>query len=661
MAGERTIKIKFIGEAKQLEAAALRAETRMEKFEKATGKLSAAAGRLASATKVMIAPGAPAALASLAVPAIGLAGTLAAAGAAAGVFGAVTKSAMKEVSEASTKVKDLNDKVALYGREAEIQKKRGEDNEKTLKKQSDAALELQARLSLLPAPVRAATVQYLGMQNAWNAFVDKNKPAVFGIMASGYSLIRKNVGKLQPLFDVGARAASNALGALTRFADGGGIDRLVNFLARNAGSAFENLQRIATNVFSFIGSLFDQTETQGRGFLEVLADGSEKLARFGDGGGLKKLIEFLDKGGGAAGQALVQIGQAAIVIAQALGPLAPITVAVATALAAIIAALPPAVITTLVGAWIAYTVALAGYNAVVTVVAAATKAWAAVQTALNFVMNANPIGLIIIGIGLLIAGIVLIATKTQFFQTIWAAVWGFIKSAAGAVADWFTGTIVPSFKRAFDQMMSFFGAVGNFFKSVWNIIVDAVKFAYNWYVSYIKLIINVIKTIVTAVAQVNAQIKEKFVQFVAYIAQLPGKVTSAARGLFDGIKNSFKSAINWIIDKWNNLSFSLPSISTPFGKLGGATLSTPNIPRLAAGGWMQPGRTYLTGERGPELISSGRRSFVSNAGDTAALGEPPVVHVYIGDRELTDIVDVQIDGRDRQLRRRAGARVAGAF
>jgi hypothetical protein len=66
----------------------------------------------------------------------------------------------------------------------------------------------------------------------------------------------------------------------------------------------------------------------------------------------------------------------------------------------------------------------------------ATKIWAATQWLLNAALSANPIGLIIGLVVGLIAVIVLIATKTTWFQDAWSAAWGAIKTAAAAVFDW---------------------------------------------------------------------------------------------------------------------------------------------------------------------------------------------------------------------------------
>lgn len=746
MAGERSVKIKFIAD----KIAKFVADTKLaggavERFGTQADRASSAAGRFGNALKSVIAPGGPAAIAALSVPVIGLAGNLGAAGAALGTFGAVLTSSQKQIGENATKFTDLNDKIALYGKQAELAEKRGLKAEKYLKKQAEAALELEARLALLPVAEREATRQYLGMQRAWQKFVEANQPATFGILARGYALIRKNVDKLQPLFDVGAAAARRALTALERFADGGGLDRFIAWLSTTAETSIASFGTILRNVGSFLGNLFSKTSADGQGFLDLLTRASEKLAAFGENGGLDRFLSAVTENGPGAGAALLSIATAAVHIAQATAPLAPISLAIAAALAQIIAAVPPQVITAVVAAWVAYRVAIGVWtpvatvattvikimtaeklknaiastraaiaerasaaatvvaNAARTVAAAVTrawtvatnlftlanirmvasviasttatvaanvaqkaiaiglKAWAAAQWLLNIAMTANPIGLIIAAIVALIAIIVLIATKTTWFQTIWKAVWAALQAAAKFVADWFMNTLVPSFKRAFDQLVAVIQFVLGIYKAAWNGIVAAVKFVYNAYVNYIKLIIAVIRLLIQGVLVVVNYVRDKWNSMVSNIAALPGRIRSAARGLWDGIKDSFRSAINYIIDKWNGLSFSLPSINTPFGKIGGTTISTPNIGRLATGGWAQPGKTYLTGENGPELLTTGRRAYVNSAGATEdMMGGVPEVHVYIGDRELTDIVDVRIETKNRDTRRRVGARV-GAY
>jgi hypothetical protein len=74
------------------------------------------------------------------------------------------------------------------------------------------------------------------------------------------------------------------------------------------------------------------------------------------------------------------------------------------------------------------------------------KAYTAVQIALNLAMDANPIGIIIVGVGALVAGIVYLATQTTVFQDAFnamgKAVMDVINAIAGAwngVAGWIGG------------------------------------------------------------------------------------------------------------------------------------------------------------------------------------------------------------------------------
>lgn len=91
---------------------------------------------------------------------------------------------------------------------------------------------------------------------------------------------------------------------------------------------------------------------------------------------------------------------------------------------------------------------------------------------------------------------------------------------------------------------------------------------------------------------------------VSTIGGLPGRIATAAVGMFDGIKEAFRGALNWIIDKWNGLEFRMPSVDTHIpgvGTIGGWALGTPNIPRFHSGG-MVPGSGEV-----PALLLGGER------------------------------------------------------
>lgn len=216
-------------------------------------------------------------------------------------------------------------------------------------------------------------------------------------------------------------------------------------------------------------------------------------------------------------------------------------------------------------AWIANTaaviangVAMAAQVVAMVAVKAATIAWTAVQWLLNAALTANPVGLIIVGIAALIAVIVLIATKTTWFQTIWHVVWGGIQAAAAAVASWFMGTIVPSFVAAFNQLRAVLSAIGNFFKSIWNGIKAATTAVFSFIVSYVRAQIAGVRAAIAGVAAVVGIVRNAFNNaknavssaiggVVSLVRSLPGKVASALGNLGSLLYSKGRSLVQGFI------------------------------------------------------------------------------------------------------------------
>lgn len=179
----------------------------------------------------------------------------------------------------------------------------------------------------------------------------------------------------------------------------------------------------------------------------------------------------------------------------------------------------------------------------------ATGAATIAQWALNVAMTANPIGLIIAAIVALIAVIVLVATKTQFFQTIWEYIWGFLK----AVGAWFAGPFA------------------DFFIKAWDVITGAFSKAWNW----IK------DTFTSAVLWIKGWQDRIFGIFQA----IPGFIRDAFMSIMDYITWPFRTAFNYIAKLWNatvgQLSFHIPDWVPG---IGGAGFSMPKLPTFATGG-----------------------------------------------------------------------------
>jgi hypothetical protein len=97
--------------------------------------------------------------------------------------------------------------------------------------------------------------------------------------------------------------------------------------------------------------------------------------------------------------------------------------------------------------------------------------------------------------------------------------------------------------------------------------------------------------------------------FFNWMSRAGDTVNRNLSGMWSGLKSGFRDAVNWIIGRWNNLSFTIGGGSFLGMTLPSATLGTPNIPYLASGGTSASGWA-VAGEHGRELIRMPQGSTV---------------------------------------------------
>lgn len=198
---------------------------------------------------------------------------------------------------------------------------------------------------------------------------------------------------------------------------------------------------------------------------------------------------------------------------------------------------------------------------------------------LKLAFMANPWGLLIAAVIALVALIIANWDKIKRFLL---AVWEGIKRAAGVVWD----AIKKGIKAAIDFI---------------------VKLFMNWTLP--GLIMKHWDKIKEGVAAVATFIRDKWNAVIDFFKGLPARVGRAVSGLFDGLRNAFKNAINWIIGKWNDfrIRIKLPSI------LGGGEINieTPNIPKFHGGGVF---RAPAGQREGLAVLSDGERVIAPGAG-----------------------------------------------
>jgi murein DD-endopeptidase MepM/ murein hydrolase activator NlpD len=196
------------------------------------------------------------------------------------------------------------------------------------------------------------------------------------------------------------------------------------------------------------------------------------------------------------------------------------------------------------------------------IAAAASKAWALATTGVGIAMRfaLGPVGLIILGLTALGAGLVLAYKKSDTFKAIVDGAFKAVKKAASAVLDWFTGTLVPFFTtklpKAFQATIGWVkrnwpvilavltGPLGLAVLAIaknWDKITGAFKAARDWVKNAFRTSWNTIQAVVMAPINGARDLVQK-------IFGSNGPVRNAFSNVKDWVKNAWRTAWNTIKD-----------------------------------------------------------------------------------------------------------------
>ena len=231
---------------------------------------------------------------------------------------------------------------------------------------------------------------------------------------------------------------------------------------------------------------------------------------------------------------------------------------VANFIVPVISALVPQIIKTgLANIWASTQAVAAG---------AAAKVMAAGQWLLNAALSANPIGLVVAAIALLVAAFVVAWNNSETFRNIVIGAWEGIKRAALAVVGWFQSYVWPTRKVVIDLIVGYY-------KFLWS----ALQVAYGF-------------------------VQEKGGQIVGWFKELPGKIGGFISGIAQVLTLPFRTAFNAIANLWNStvgkLEFKAPDWVPG---IGGKGWEVPDIPTFGDGGYVPAtpgGRIVRVSERG---------------------------------------------------------------
>lgn len=252
----------------------------------------------------------------------------------------------------------------------------------------------------------------------------------------------------------------------------------------------------------------------------------------------------------------------------------------------------------------------------------ATIAWTAVQWLLNAALTANPIGLVIVAIAALIAIIVLVATKTHFFQDVWAGMVKYI----GIAWNWLWTNVI---KPVFDFIVGYF-----------KFLISIVVWAKNQVVAAFQFWMNVLSAVIGWFQRLGARVMSDLGKLIAFIVGLPGRIKSAFSTLADIISAPFKAAFNKIARLWNGsvgkLSFTAPDWVPG---IGGKGFSLPKLPELDTGGFVRSDGVAMI-HKGETVVPADTSPLGAGAPDTL------ILEVDLGEG-IEQRIELKLDDRDR--------------
>ncbi len=211
--------------------------------------------------------------------------------------------------------------------------------------------------------------------------------------------------------------------------------------------------------------------------------------------------------------------------------------------------------------------AVAAFTALTT----AIKSVGLAQAALNVIMAANPIGLIVAAIAGLVTAFVVLWNKSEKFRDFWKGLWEEIKKTV----EKYIGAVVNFFKGAWEKIKAAWNGVKDFFKGIWEGIKAVFSAVGTWFKDKFKEALTNVIVVWTAVhdffqgiwdgikevfSAVGNWFKDKFKEALQNVIIVWSVVHDFFQGIWDGIKEVFSAVGNWFKEKFQEAADNIKAI-----------------------------------------------------------------------------------------------------
>lgn len=406
------------------------------------------------------------------------------------------------------------------------------------------------------------------------------------VQAAFLPLLQSALTDLLPFFrDLGPVIIQAANGL------GGTISEMAKFMGSKAG--LSEVMQIFKDGNYFMNAMGGNFVTLFKAFTKIGSEATpvvhamagvftkmiDSFAHWVDNGGFQKFLVWLEANGPsiitALESVLVTVGKLAVA-------LAPVGLFILT-----IVTVGADLISWLASAW-------QRFSMVLIVVGSVGAAFIAIV--------GGPITALVAAIALIVAGLIIVASH---WRDVWASIQKYAKDAWDFIDKYLVHPLVDFFSKTVPKI---FDAVVSFFKGLPERLLSLAEGFAKFYLKIFAM------PYVWLWDHIGSPIMDFF-------AGLPDKIASAAVGMWHGISDAFKAAINTVIGWWDDLHFKIPGFSLGPVHFGGFELGMPPIPKFHDGGvvggtpgveqlaFLMPGE--IVTPKGALLPTSGSHSNVS--------------------------------------------------
>jgi phage-related protein len=545
-----------------------------------------------------------------------------------------------------------------------------------LSKLTPGTAEYTAKLKELHQQQRAfnqdfgpAAKGYDAMTAAFSKFKKSTSGVTENVMGKGFKLIASVLPRLAPVSNAAGHAIGGLLDDLKGWTKSPAFSSLLKWFETSGPKAITHFGHSVGNILSGLGGILKNFVGPGDKAAGTLERLTKRFSVWGNSKGVSdsvdKFLKYISSNGGKITSVLSSLAKTAPKLAVALGGLGSTNLSAISMFLNLLSSMPQGVFNVVIKGLFGIVVAskalniVMGVNALLTgmqgalkavegaaigtrlglaglyvqeklqvvgtllmtgaqkAAAAASKAWAGAQWLLNAALDANPIGITIVAVAALVAGIVIAYKKSETFRKIVQGAFHAVAGAAQAVFGWIKshwkllaailgGPIVA----AAIVVISHWDKIKAGAANLWAAIKSGA--------SRVKdFILTPFQAARSAVQNVWQTMRQDASNFVGFVGEIPGRIkamvgrfTAAGgaliKGLYNGILAAARSAGGFVsslvsdIKNAINSSLHLP-LSVNFDK-GPLHIHATVIPALAKGGIVNRPTMALIGEAGPEAV-----------------------------------------------------------